>query len=383
MMMSLHTTRMLLIAGIWSMNLADLPAQLPAFIKPGLRVTWHGGDSTLQGTRLVRDPKGNIWYQGDWHSLTNMRGSGGVGFSQLNVVARSENDVLCDIRHLPRDLMDDNSYLAGTQDAVTGDGKRIGDYWIHPSELAAMEKKRDPGDRVTFGKRTFGEKTYDVVSMASTQGRFYYSRTYDLATGFLLFSGSMDVEPETLVQDKAKGSVETYAGRGQYSHLSFVSSRMCTIPWADSKLPDWIKKGRSMEYRGQGVQYVFNFERAAASGMSTRQVVTTQMGPGLPALNNTVARAFGPAMFDGLWIAPEGLAALKARQVLDFDNHTGREVLVGNVFEGKLPIVTRGRTDTLEQFYDLNSGKMVYARYTKTVRNLGQSVSDLSLVENR
>ena len=373
----------LLVLVTWPLTQGATLAQLPESIRPGLRVTWHGGDSTLQGSRLVRDPKGTIWYQNEWYSLADIRGSGGVGFSQLNVVSRAKDEVLCDVRHHPRDLLDEHSYLLGTQDAVVGDGTRIGDYWINPAQLKSMEARRDAGGHVAFGKRVFGDKTYDVVSMAATEGRHYYSRTYDLASGFLLFSGSMDVEPETLINNRVTGAVSQYAGRGQYSHLSFVSSRQCSIPWAEASLPDWLRAGRSVEFRGQGVQYTFEFERAAARGMHTRQVVTTHSGPGIPPLTSTVQRAFGPAMFDGLWVAPSGLAALAPRQVLDSDPHTQRAVVVGDVFEGKLPIVTRGRTDMLEQFYELQSGKLVYARYTKTMGNIGRSVSDLTLVGAR
>lgn len=372
-----------LVLAAWLLAQGPALAQLPESIKPGLRVTWHGGDSTLQGARLVRDPKGTIWYQNDWYSLTDIRGSGGVGFSQLNVVSRDKDEVLCDVRHHPRDLLDEHSYLIGTPDVVLGDGDRIGDYWVHPTQLKAMEPRRDAGGHVVFGQRVFGEKTYDVVSMASTQGGTYSSRTYDLGSGFLLFSGSMDVEPETLIKNQATGAVDRHAGRGQYSHLSFVSTRQCSMPWADASLPDWMAAGRSMEYRGQGTQYTFEFERAAARGMRTRLVVTTQSGPGLPPLTSTVARGFGAAMFDGLWVPPAGLAALEPRQILDTDPHTHREVLVGEVFDGKLPIVTRGRADMLEQFYDQRSGKLVYSRYTRTMINIGQSVFDLTLVSTR
>ena len=384
---SLHVSLLwlsLFSVGMPAQSQADVaePKEARDSFQRGLRVTWFGGDSTLSGTRLMRDPNGNIRYKGEWYSLTEMRGSGGVGYSQLDFVATSKDQVLCELRHHVRDLVDTESYLLGSFDVVRGDTKQIGDFWINPNRLKAMQAQKDEGGQVWFGKRRFGEQSFDVVSIASTRSDFYYSRTYDLNTGFLLFSGSMNIEPGTIIEDKKTGTTEQYAGRGQYSHMSFVGSRQVKQPWASAKLPAWMAPGKEVVYRGQSVEYRFAFDGAYAGGLSARQTVVSQSGPGLPPLTTTSARGFGAAMFDGLWIAPQALRELEASQVLDFDPSTKRQVIVGEAYEGKIPIITRSRSDMLEQFYDGNSGRMVYARYTRTVAGVGQSQSDLHWVAN-
>lgn len=51
--------------------------------------------------------------------------------------------------------------------ALVGDGAALGDYWIAPERLAAMQPGEAGGTRILRGPYTLGGRTYDAVMLRS------------------------------------------------------------------------------------------------------------------------------------------------------------------------------------------------------------------------
>src|SRR5262245_53370573 len=81
-----------------STAIAQQTPKLPEFLKPGARITFEGGNSTLRGTRLVpADPKTGFIKKGnDWFKLEQGQSNGGVGYTQLNIQAASPQFIAAD-----------------------------------------------------------------------------------------------------------------------------------------------------------------------------------------------------------------------------------------------------------------------------------------------
>src|SRR5262245_36497841 len=55
-------------------------APVPAIFAVGSRLTWSSGDATLEGAKLVPDPDGWLWRDGQWFRVESTGGNGGVGY---------------------------------------------------------------------------------------------------------------------------------------------------------------------------------------------------------------------------------------------------------------------------------------------------------------
>jgi hypothetical protein len=375
-------------------------AQQPEFLRPGARLSWAAGDSVLEGSRFVPDPQGTIWRHNAWHRLSTGPGSGGVGTTQLNIVAVDAGAVLVDVRTFLNVDLQRNVQVASGSDAITGDANGIGDYWVHPGRLAQMQPGRDAGGMVFRGSRTLEGQTFNVVSIVAVRDGVYHSQTYDAASGLLLFGGTMDAEPDLLVTDKAGNILNQKRGRIAYRHRRLASVRTVAVPWSAAPLPPWFRPGLVTDYQGvsravmdqspglpplpgTAMRVSFVFDQVAAGGILGRQVVTSALGPGLPDDRRTSPRAFGPAMLDGLWIPPQALATLRPGQRLDADPLTGQVVTFAGAESGRAILVSEGPADRLEQFYDLRSGLLVFSRTTRAAGPVGRQVTELEFSGQR
>lgn len=369
-------------------------AQLPAFLQVGSRLTWNGGGSSLQGSRLVPDPNGWIWQNNQWNRVESTYGGGGVGLIQIDILSSSPEGVVGDVRsYLNTDLQSGVYALSGV-DAVVGDQSALSTYWVAPARLVALQTGWDGTTRVWRGPRVINGAQYDTVSIATLAQGSYSSNTYDVATGLLLFGGTMDAQPGVMATDPNGTVVFQNQGAVSYSHQLFLGVRQLQVPWAGRPAPDWAAPGLTLVYQGQSraelggggglpplpgsamaISYAFTQRLGSALlGYQVSQLATTQ---GLPPDQVTLARAFGSAAMDGLWVAPDVLGGLQPGQVIDQDPFTGMQTYFGGVQNGGAVIVYQGRGDMLENYYDPNSGFLVFTRYRKQAANVGFQVNEL------
>lgn len=370
-------------------------AQVPEFLQSGWRLTWQGGNSTLTGSRVVPDPQGPLERDGQRYRLEGTRGGGGIGLIQLNVVEASQQAIVADVRYLLAGGPQLNVYTSSGFDVVIGDDQGLGEYWLPPARLAAMQPGVTGNTRVTRGSSQFGGQLLEVVSIATSGAGTYFSSTYDLASGLLLFSGTMNSQDGTQVADD-RGVLSNFAGAVVYSHQAFMGVRQVAIPWLAEAAPTWATAGRVTSYQGQngvhndpslglpnlpgqpvGVSFVF--DRQVGRALVGRQVTQSFTTQGLPPLDTTANRAFASAQLDGLWVPPRAFGQLQPQQLLDQDPYSGQAVFYGGVSGNYGVILVQGQGDMLEQYYDLQSGILTYTRYTQQVQGMGAQVLELQL----
>ena len=371
-------------------------AQVPGFLQVGSRLTWEGGNSTLSGSRVVPDPNGPLERDGQRYRLEGTRGGGGVGLVQLNVIASSQQAIVADVRYLLAGGPQLNVHTMSGHDVVLGDAQGLGDYWLPPARLAAMQPGLDGSTRVSRGTSQFQGQTLQVVSIATTGAGTYFSSTYDLTSGLMLFSGTMNTQAGAQVADD-RGVRTDFAGAVVYSHQAFVGVRQVAIPWASEGLSQWLAPGRSLSYQGQTslqndpslglpnlpgqpLAATFAFDRQVGAAVLGRQVTRSFTTQGVPPLDATTNRAFSSAQLDGLWLPPQALAQLRPQQVLDQDPLSGQVVSYAGVTGAYGLVIVQGQGDTLEQYYDLQSGLLAFSRYRVTTQGVGAQVSELQLV---
>ena len=371
-------------------------AQLPDFLQVGSRLTWEGGNATFQGARMVPDPNGLYQRNGQPHRLEDTRGGGGIGLIQLNIVASSQEVVIADLRYFLNTDMQRSVHVSTGTDALVGNANGLDEYWLPPARLAAMQPSFNGRTRVTRGARQFAGQTFNVVSIENTGQGSYSSQTYDLVSGLLLFSGTLNTAEGTRITDD-NGQVRDFQGTVAQSHKMFLGLRQVNVPWMNQPLPDWATPGRLSFYQGetraeynqstglpplggQQVAVTYAFDRRVGNAVISRAIVQSATTQGLPPLETTSPRVFGSAMLDGLWVPPQAFSEFQPQQLLDQDPYSGHSTFFAGINGNFGVIVVHGAGDSLEQYYDLGSGMLSFSRYRQLTANFGSSVTELQLV---
>ncbi|MDD4889262.1 MAG: hypothetical protein PHU85_04975 [Phycisphaerae bacterium] len=380
----------------------DLAAlKLPDAIKPGLRITYHAGNSIVPGvkTKLVPgrgpgkwiDPKTGKTFDDD-----DTRASGGVGFHQANIVFAGPQFVAVDARNYQITDVQKNITSYKGAAAASGNAACVGVYWIHPSLLELISAEGGPpqpaGVKINRDLYPLGTTKYNAVQITTDFSNGVWRAVYDAETGLLLYSGSINAgAPVPVVAPQ--GKVSPGQGDTMMSHMSFVASRQLDIPWAGDPTPKWVVKGVRLNYRGQtalktGIMPLPPL--ALSSSIEVGDVVegvarcrcsvAQDIGAGLPPQQTSEIRYFASAMLAPLWISPVTIGKLKANQVLDEDRVIGFRTFFAGVNQNLAVVVEQGPTETLEHAYDTVTGGYVGVRSTKQTQ-AGQVRSEAMLTK--
>lgn len=368
---------------------------IPDFLRVGSRLTWSAGDSSLMGTKLVPDPNGWLWRDGQWYRVESSGGSGGIGYEQLDILSTTEGAVVADVSYFLTADPQLNINVASGSAVVVGDAGALGEFWVSPARLATLQEGFDGVTKIYRGPRQFNGQTVEVVASATFSGGNYIGYTYDLATGLLLVSGTMFASPGVLATDPSGNLVGQASGPVALSHRQFVGIRQVDVPWANSPLPDWLRPGWVGTYQGESrVEYSSGLPPLAGQTVTVQQVVDRRVGnavigrelaqfgttQGLPPTETTTDRAFGSAVLDGIWLPPESFTQMQPQQVLDQDPTTGRTVVFGGTVGGLAVVISGGQVDRLEQFYDVSSGLLMTSRYVRPMPGSGPNITEVTLV---
>jgi hypothetical protein len=375
-------------------------AQLPPFMDVGYRLSWHAGGSTLEGSRLVPDPEGWIERDGQRYRVEPTRGSGGIGVQQLDVVVASGGLLVADARGFLDTAAGGGQFVASGVDVVIGDAQSLGEYWMAPARLAAMQPGITGTTRVTRGVRRFGNADLEVVSIASSRPDGYSSHTYDLASGVLLFGGTVDAQPGARITDDSGRLLEDLRGSVGYTHLAFLDVRRLDVPWLGAPTPAWIRPGTTVVYEGtrraefaqpsglpplpgDAIRVAYAFERQLGGAVVATSIVDASNPAGVPMPPTTSRRVFASNGFDGLWIPPESLARLTPGAVLDRDPFTRQDVGYGGLSGEYHVIFVRTPGEYGEFYYDRASGFLAYTRHRRQAEGVGLMVTELGYVGTR
>jgi hypothetical protein len=345
---------------------------LPTFLRPGLRISYSGGSSTVHNVskRLEKDPDAN-WVDpttGQRYNEKDARNSGGVGYTQLDVLHAEPAFVAMDAKHhLLVDVTRNVSKLSGTA-AVVGNAAAAGDYWIHPRRLAEMPVGTRPGLSVSRQKYVLNDATLNAVSIVTTSENSYASKIYDLSTGLLLSLSTSDVGDDVtgFWRQQQFGKAK---GAANIGHLRLIGTRPVTVPWANDPPPAWATKGRKLSYAGGynlvtpsgalpplPADLVTTFEDVSHGCVIAGQVMRTGIGQNLPPNVVTSGRIFGPASAPGAWLAPKAAGQMRPGQVIDEDPVTRTRLSFGGVQGNAAVLIEQGPAETRTFAYDAQTG---------------------------
>jgi hypothetical protein len=380
----------------------DAPAaDLPAFLKAGTRITYHAGDSVVQGvgSHLVEKENGG-WIDprtGKTFADDQLRSSGGVGYHELNVVHAARDLIAADIRNFQIVDVARGTASAASVGGVTGNAEKLGDYWVHPARLAAIPDERGDGRRVNRVEYPLNGRTHKAISIADTTERSYARTVYDLDTGLLLSRATSTTADNVKTIDPQTGKVGAGRGAAAISHMLLVSVRDLKIPWAAEPAPEWATKGRRLDYQGgyalvagpglpplppYAMTLSFGFENVEQGVVTAKQLTRSDIGRGLPAQETTSDRCFSSAMFGGAWIGPAALRGLAPNTVIDEDPVTKFRTTYAGVQNNVAVFVVQGPLETSQVGYDPQNGMLVGIVLTKTA-GTGQTVTRLQLSGTR
>ena len=351
-------------------------APAPPWLKAGTRLTYYGASAAVpagayswvrqkKGRGRWVDQNGNSWERAD------AQGASGHGYNQFNVVALDQTTVVLESRVYgflnytgPLKLVNTTTALG-----LPGAGN---DLWVHPAVLQQAAERREPEATIVRMPFEVDGKTYKALRIQTRTANGDVAQVYDLATGILLHSRSQSsVKGRFLPKDAKPGEVQT-AGRACVDYCYLKGVRQLRVPWAQGAVPPWLAQVRRLHYRGAviylatGLRYdsqlMLQITRRGADWVEYTQ--TSQFGSGPTAARAVFRRVSGRAQFGGMWVPPDGLAALRLGQVLDRDplaKVTVSVTHVGPTPQGRaaVRITEAGPVHQIHCLYDRATGQMI------------------------
>jgi len=370
-------------------ELAPAAAQLPPFVKPGMRWYFHEGESIVHNVPWHLIPTAGGGLRG---KANNNHGT--VWYRAIDLLHVSPQLIAANARRFTiSDVARDITTSAGAS-AILGNASTFDKYWIHPARLAQIEQQRAAGLTINRVQYVLGDKTYNALSMMEHNERTYVSQIYDLVTGLLLSSSSADRNAPVLVPD-GRGGVMPAQGATLITHSRFMGVRELKIPWAAGPAPAWVTKGQQIQYTGSygnvgpmGQNHLA-LNRFCKIGQTTEGVavvesVTRRDLGSLPAQDSPDTQAFASTQLGGWWIPPQAFPALRPNTVIDEDRVTHFRTTFTGVQGNFAIFVEEGPQDRIELGYDTTSGILAWMRTRQQLDpRVGAFVSEMRLVSPR
>jgi hypothetical protein len=353
----------------------------PDWVKPGVKITFWSGSAIIQDqagqSTLTPDPNGRLMVDGKKYRQSWVAGgSGGVGFTQIDIVGVSKDIVVMQTSS----FLHDGSVEAPTLMTVVPFTCHTSgcDWWIHPSALRMLAQQ---GTFAMPGKWTTNGQLRDVFLVRDGAG----STVYDAETGILLsWSNQVKNTGTETYYDPATQTAQVRPKTGSTLAVNQFRSVRTTYrsELAGMPLPATALSFKGLEARldktmdmqvGMGPSPVEGFtarlERVLEKGnwlviKLTRLSMSTS-GMAVPLREQrSVLLITTPAAIGSSFLPTEYLQGLKQGQVLDRDPVTGYTVGVSQVGQdgNGRPMVAITRGGPIEQttyYYDAKSGVMV------------------------
>jgi hypothetical protein len=375
-------------------------AALPAFIQPGLRLSWASGGSTREGCTFEPDPNGYVFKNGHRYHIVEHAGKGQDGIRQLTLQQADAEALIGEVRNFSISANLQGKTIAHAEyDVAVGAAGALVEYWLDPAELARLPQGREADGQVTWrGKFVAGGKEFNSISIARSNAMGSSSLTYDLATGVLLSLLRSDVTPE-LVVASPDGTLR-FNGVVHINRLTFIGARQIKFAWGGEPAPAWAQKGGALKLAGgyrldvndmPGMPQVpgmpgFPVAVAFDFRVGTRQVAiggwhTVQnVDRGGINVEASGVRCFGSHTYvGGLWAAPRALQAMQPNQVLDEDALTGYRTIFAGVRNNLAIIAETGPNEMTEMGYDVRSGSLLMIRNTQRLLPGSSKVTELQV----
>lgn len=350
--------------------------EFPAWMKPGARVSWYVGSASIPGMSqtAVQDDNGN-WIDpqtGQRYANADNPSSAGAGILQADILEASREFVAATVRNWL--MVDVNGALsAGPITGWVGDGKALGEYWIHPAQLAAMPEQNQGGLLVRRRDYPLNGRNYNAVVVQNSAGGGFSRYTYDLETGLLLVASGRTVGAAQQ-QIQPNGNVFTGAGVTTITSTVLQDVRQLQLPFTDDAAPRFVQKGWQAQYRGgqrtsiQGVEEnlvpTFSLSIDLTVERMGSRAAAVKYNTSLQLLNNPpqqsqIVRCTGAATIGGMWLNPASLQRLQPNAVIDEDRITKVRTVFQGVQNNVATILEQGPRDATAYYYDMQSGLLV------------------------
>ncbi len=337
---------------------------VPAFVKPGARLWFYGGDSTEPN-----DPQQSV--------------SAGAGMWRYDVVAVLPDRVLLQ-SSLYLDAMGNRqqfTFSSGTP--VVFDAMQVaggGALWMPVDQLAALQP--DQNIQITRGPWPLGGQSYDATSITILGNDSKFRYVFDAGTGLKLS------EQVAVGRFRRNGGQNDGFNRQTQSFKSFEAFRQMDFPWLRHAPPAWTQTVNRLHYRGSyamvipgsppmpiGLSATFEVQQRGegwAAGTLTRSMDNVMGGPPNPP--EQIPFVEGPGKALGLWMSPAALAEL-GPGVVDRDetlkNTLTYQVQAGPAGQLGVFVETNDtQTYTLVAGYDLQDGALSYAQFSDHATNV-------------
>jgi len=403
---------MLLAAPAFAQNDAQAPVNpgpaekqnlAPAWIKPGVRISYVGGDSASSSNpnaKVLRQTAVGGTIEGpdgkQYKVTAGMPTVGGVGYSHYDIVAVDGDVVLMQTEmHIFLDGVERGRKVLSGGQGVLANAIDGGTLWW-PVDALRQQRVQLEGEHKIFPVQyALGRQVYDAVAMqiVRKQPQTYISSVYDKRSGVMLMSVSTTQGEAMKTLFKVEGKQVTLGDPAQYTNRSFMrfmGTRQRNLPWARGTMPQWVAQAKTLHYRGEsivrieGVPFVPRLplevtytQQSAGDNWAMYDVKIVQHGADRnfpPAItNNTLA--CGPATLGGVWIDPATVRGLQTPMLVDRDPITGDTLTLQHVGpapggDGQVAVIVHDTAHVDQQFtYDLASGVLTHYRYHNAVLN--------------
>ena len=363
----------------------------PEWMTPGLRITFWSGAASVVGAAgrptLEEDPNGQ-WIDENgkrFREGTFGSGSGGAGFTQIDIIEITPTAVVMDLRS----YLGDGQVTSPVLHSVTGLISHPSgcDFFVHPRLLAELRPGTWNGMRVMKAPYAVNGSTYDAVLIQlGTRGGASSHYVYDLETGLLLSSGACSTSSSTQTAFDP-GSGRYHPGTSTNSMITtnrFIATRRVELPWAGQQMPPWVSQVNGLRFEGEqrvdmntgmnlpgtGLTCETAIGRRDASFVELNVATSTPPNDfGMAGETTRIVRFAAPTQVGGVWMSPASLSGLQQGTVLDQDPITGYRTVVefaGRSQNGQSVVVITeaGQTASQQWVYDARSGMTLGAVYT-------------------
>ena len=370
-------------------------APAPAWLQPGTRVTYFSAAASIaaERTKLTEDPTGEWEVTYPDGSKKRYReedisgtGHAGAGYTVLSVVYLDRSVAVIELRSYAMLTYGGPSILARVAGAVGIPGAGS-DFWMHPAVLAQAPGLRLGGELTVFRMAyVLRDKQYRVIRFQGKSSSWNYEETSGI-----LYRSTTTAETTVLVPPAGtSGPATQRVGATLIAQNTLMDVRTPTIPWAQASAPPWFANARRLVYEGTFTVYVpgspvfpakvhLTLDRQQFGGQWARYIEHMEIPnvKGLPPIENTTIRVYGPAQIAGLWVPPNVQRQLRPGQVLDRDTATGIVATVAGESDGRFGITESNERHRIDYLYDTRNGILAFSRMTDRGMN---TVLELRLV---
>ncbi len=356
---------------------------LPEFLKPGLRMAYQEGQSEVQGVDFQLAPAVNA----PWNPKDNQN-SGMLWYLAIDIAHAAPRLVAGNAsKFIISDVARDATTFGGIA-AIVGNGAKFGDYWVHPAQLAQIPEGRGPGQTINRVDYVLDGKTYKALSLYQFSARSHISRIYDLGSGIMLYSSTAQRNAPVLVPDGA-GGVGPGRGSTHVTHSRYIGARQLQIPWAAAAPPDFLAKGKVLDFQGtygmimqgglnplmlrqsQTVRVDEVLDDVVVASVFSRR----EMGHGEAPGESAEQHCFSATLLNCHWIPPAAFRDLRPNTIIDEDRLTHYSLTYTGIQNNLAIFTNTGPSEQSTLGYDTRNGLLVYS--TARSQQAGTSITSV------